>query len=370
MPKIAFISTRGIPNEYGGFEQFAEFISVALLPLGYDVTVYNPSFHSFKGNNFKGVHIIHKWSPEKQIGSAANFIYDYLSLKDALQKDFDIIYIAGYTTIFPSFPFLKKKHPCKIVVNLDGLEYKRSKYNYLVKRFIVYCESLALEYADFLVSDNKGIQQYYKDKYAVDSFFIPYGAVIPERIDDSLIKQYNLNPNQYYMLLARFEPENNIEMIIDGYIQSKSQYPLFLIGNSTNKYGQQLIEKYKMYPQVVFQGVIYDRLILDSLRKQARLYFHGHSVGGTNPSLLEAMASSAYIAAHQNEFNGSVLQQNALYFSNDQTVKLIIQKEERSPFMQRHDWIQSNLRTIEEHYTWPKITDLHHRVFTQILHTN
>ena len=138
--KIAFVSTRGIPNNYGGFEQFAEYISVGLVARGHDVTVYSPHFHPYKESSYKGVKIKHIYSPEKWMGSSVgSFFYDFSSLRDALKNEnFDIFYEAGYTSIIPAyiwFNIKNRKNPI-VVTNMDGLEYKRSKFNPLVQKFI------------------------------------------------------------------------------------------------------------------------------------------------------------------------------------------------------------------------------------------
>ena len=133
--KIAILGTRGIPNNYGGFEQFAEYISIGLVKKGHDVTVYNPSFHPYKETKFKGVNIIKAYSPEEKLGSMGNFIYDYNCLKDAKQRNFDIIYEAGYATCSPFFYLLKSKKS-KLITNMDGIEWKRSKWNFLTKKLM------------------------------------------------------------------------------------------------------------------------------------------------------------------------------------------------------------------------------------------
>src|SRR5215216_3264604 len=123
--RIAILGTRGIPNNYGGFEQFAEYISIGLAKKGHDVTVYNPKFHPYKEAEFKGVNIIKVYSPEEKLGSVGNFIYDYNCLKDAKQRNFDVIYEAGYATCSPFFYLLKSKKS-KLIINMDGIEWKRS----------------------------------------------------------------------------------------------------------------------------------------------------------------------------------------------------------------------------------------------------
>ena len=163
--KIAFISTRGIPNNYGGFEQFAEYISVGLAKRGHEVTVYSPQFHPYKENMYKGVRIKHIYSPETWMGSSVgSFFYDFASLKDALKnEDFDIIYEAGYTSIIPAYIWFnvkKRKRPI-FTTNMDGLENKRSKFSPMVRRFLDWEEKMAVKYSHYLIADNMGIHDYY-----------------------------------------------------------------------------------------------------------------------------------------------------------------------------------------------------------------
>ncbi|MGL4338732.1 MAG: DUF1972 domain-containing protein, partial [Turicibacter sp.] len=158
--KIAILGTRGIPNNYGGFEQFAEYLSLGLIKRGHEVSVYNPHFHPYKEISFNGVSIIKKFSPEKQIGASANFIYDFLCYKDAINKDFDVILECGYHSNAPSY-FLKRKNKKPLLItNMDGLEWRRSKWNEFTRKLIKKLERIAVAKSDILVSDNLGIQEY------------------------------------------------------------------------------------------------------------------------------------------------------------------------------------------------------------------
>ena len=169
--KIAILGTKGVPNNYGGFEQFAEYLSVGLVTHGHSVTVYNPSFHPWKEPIYKGVRIQSVFSPEELIGSSANFLYDHLCLRHALKQDFDVIYEAGYHSVAPSYVFHNTKsirNPI-IITNMDGLEWKRSKWNSLTRRFIKFLEKTAVKQSPYLISDNLGIQEYYENEFG-DSF--------------------------------------------------------------------------------------------------------------------------------------------------------------------------------------------------------
>ena len=301
--KIAILGTRGIPNNYGGFEQNAENLSQWWVKLGHEVTVYNPDYHPYKESDWNGVKIRHIFSREDKLGIWGTFIYDYLCLKDAVEQDYDIILNLGYV---PSALFfnLKKKTKAKFITNMDGLEWKRSKWNNLLKKFIKYCEKRAVKLSDFLVADNPGIEDYYRENYNVKNIrYIAYGAELFNNPNIKYLKEFNVEPYNYYMLVARLEPENNVEMILDGYLLSNSKEPFIVVGGLKNKYAKYLLNKYRNKKNIRFVGGIYNYDKLSSLRWYAKLYFHGHSVGGTNPSLLEAMASNAYIAAHNNFFN-------------------------------------------------------------------
>lgn len=370
--KIAFISTRGIPNNYGGFEQFAEYISVGLVERGHEVVVYSPHFHPYNDSTYKGVRIKHIYSPEQWMGSSlGSFFYDFSSLKDALKKEkFDIIYEAGYTSIVPAYIWFnvkKIKYPI-FTTNMDGLEYKRTKFNKWVQKFLFWEERTTVKHSHYLIADNMGIQDYYKEKYGKESQFLAYGANIHDDYDESLLSEFKLNPNTYCLLIARLEPENNIEMVIKGYINSNIvDKPLIVVGKTNTPHGKYLVEQYQSHPKIKFIGGVYDFKKINSIRYFSSAYFHGHSVGGTNPSLLEAMASSCFILAHDNVFNKSVLNKDALYFKDESTVTLLLNNIDENISTYRYSFIENNLNRIRKEYSWEKLVDDHEKYFEKIL---
>lgn len=371
--KIAFISTRGIPNNYGGFEQFAEYISVGLAERGHEVVVYSPHFHPFKENNYKGVRIKHIYSPETWMGSSVgSFFYDFASLKDALKKeDFDIIYEAGYTSIVPAYLWFNVKnikYPI-FTTNMDGLEYKRTKFNKWVQKFVFWEERMTVKHSHYLIADNMGIHDYYKEKYGKESKFLAYGADIHDNYNKNFLKEFGLEVNNYYLLIARLEPENNIEMAIEGYLASKEKgnRPLIIVGKTNTPHGKELVAKYGNEKSIRFVGGIYDFDKLNSIRHFSFAYFHGHSVGGTNPSLLEAMASDCFILANDNIFNKAVLGENALYYSNHTTVTDLLNNIDKLAQAHKNIFIQNNLEVIRNEYSWEKLVDEHEKYFLWLL---
>jgi glycosyltransferase involved in cell wall biosynthesis len=242
---------------------------------------------------------------------------------------------------------------------MDGLEWKRAKYNNLTQKFLQWAESLAATRADVLIADSIGIRDHIHKEYQKTAIYIPYGAEIPEKISISALSKFNLEANKYYLLIARMEPENNIETIIQGYKLSKQYYPLIIIGSTQNKYGQYLLKKYSS-EFIQFPGAIYDQSTINALRHFSSIYFHGHSVGGTNPSLLEAMACGCNIAAHENEFNKAILGDDAYYFLNQEDVKKIISLPNQDVISQ---YRKNNIEKIKTTYSWGKIISDYEAIF-------
>jgi glycosyltransferase involved in cell wall biosynthesis len=237
---------------------------------------------------------------------------------------------------------------------MDGLEWKRSKYTRFTQRFLKWGESLAARNAHTMVADSPDMQDYLLNTYGKKPIYIPYGADIFSRPEVSILKKYDLQPYQYFLMISRMEPENNIEMIIKGYLASNHSHPILIIGNITNKFGRYITATYKN-PAIKFSDAIYDQAELDNLRYYCSLYFHGHSVGGTNPSLLEAMACGCRIAAHANQFNKAVLQNETDYFPSENDVTRIINAPKDLATI--NQWKKINIEKIRTIYNWEKIID-------------
>ncbi len=360
--KIAILGTRGVPNYYGGFEQFAEFFSVYLVEKGHEVFVYNSHNHPFQEKTFHGVNIIHQNDPEHKLGTFGQFIYDYNCIMDSRKRDFDIILQLGYTSNSIWF-FLLPKKPI-IITNMDGLEWKRTKYSKPVQQFLKFAERLAAVSSDYLVSDSLGIKTFLKKQYNKESTYIAYGAHPFTNPDETIISDYNVTKNNYNMIMARFEPENNLEMVLDGVTLNIDKTPILVIGNHETKYGNFLKTKYKEYENIRFLGGIYNIDHLNNLRYFSNIYFHGHSVGGTNPSLLEAMASKAFVIAHNNHFNKAILKENGCYFSNPQEVKNILETIKKNDNLQL---VQNNFEAIENEFNWDKINGEYLQLFEECI---
>ena len=361
--KVGILGTRGIPNNYGGFEQFADYLAGGLVKKGREVYVYNSHNHPYQEKTYKGANIIHINDPEHKVGTAGQFIYDFNCIMDSRKRDFDILLQLGYTSssvwssLMPKASF--------IVTNMDGLEWKRSKYNKAVQQFLKKAEKWAARSSHHLVADSIGIQSYLKEKYELDSTYIPYGAEIFDNPRSESLKEFGVEAGKFALLIARMEPENNVETILKAYDQLDNPHPLLVVGRTDNGFGTYLRKQFASNKSIRFMEGIYDFEKLNNLRYYSSIYFHGHSVGGTNPSLLEAMAASCYIIAHDNVFNKAILNEDAAYFSSDQEL-LSLLRENRTEEV-KSIAIENNLGKVESKYSWQQIINSYDDLFANLV---
>ena len=361
--RISIIGTRGIPNHYGGFEQCAEYLAAGLAKRGYDVTVYNSHNHPYQKSEWNGVNIQHCYDPEYKMGTIGQFFYDLNCIRDLRKKKFDIVLQLGYTS--SSVWGWLLPHNTVVTTNMDGMEWKRTKYSKKVQKFLMMAESMAVKFSDHLIADSTAIQKYLEEKYNRHTEYIPYGAEIFENSEPAVMAEYGLEEYAYDMLIARMEPENSIGMILDGVVKAGLNRPFLVVGCLENKFAEYLQNKFYQYGNIRFCGGIYDMGKLNNLRYYSNLYFHGHTVGGTNPSLLDAMASQSVICANDNEFNRAVIGDNALYFSNADDVADNLQQVDKKGGMY-DGMIAANMIKIRNVYSCDNIVNAYAAHFEAI----
>jgi glycosyltransferase involved in cell wall biosynthesis len=360
--KIGILGTRGVPNQYGGFEQFAAYLSKLLVERGHVVTVYSPHDHPYKEKSWNGVQIVHCYDPAYLLGTAGQFIYDLNCIRDARKQSFHILLILGYTSSSVWGRWYPKQSI--VITNMDGMEWKRSKYNPLVQRFLRYAEKLAVVFSKYHVADSLAIKDYLDQKYPINANYISYGAVLPGKINETVLQKYGVSIGNYFLLIARMEPENNIEIILDGLCMAQVKQKVLIVGDIDNAFGKRMVAKFGINPGVCFMGAVYDAPVLDALRACCILYFHGHSVGGTNPSLLEAMACGALVCAHDNAFNRAVLGDAAFYFLSVEDVSQVALNMP-GQIMIRDSMVNENLVKIRVNHSWEKIVTEYENLFIQ-----
>jgi glycosyltransferase involved in cell wall biosynthesis len=359
---IGIIGSRGIPNRYGGFEAFAAQISPRLTEKGHRVMVYCSHDQPYREKFLENVELVFRYNPESWMGTAGQFFYDLNCNLHSLHQPFDVMLHLGYTSDSIWSALWNRK--CRHITNMDGMEWMRSKYTPLVQSFLKIAERRAASRSDLLIADSKGIQEYLGSHYPTPVRYISYGAVMPSSFPVEALEQFQVEPYQYDLLIARMEPENNIELAIEAKRMEQSTIPMLIFSNETS-YGNELKQRYQHERIIRFQPAIYQEEVLHSLRHYSRYYLHGHSVGGTNPSLLEAMASGCRIVAHDNVFNRSVLEGNAGFYKDAQQLAgLLTQSWSLEKF---HEQTENNMGLIKNNHNWDFITDEYENAFYQVL---
>lgn len=371
---IAIIGSRGIPNNYGGFEGFTETLSENLVKNGYKVYVSceHPGEKSCT-NTLNGVNLFYfpiKHPKYSIMGMIYEVLYDVYSLfKASIMAD--QVYMLGYSASL--FFFIPKLFGKTLYLNPDGFEWKRAKFNSSLKFLLKISEKMGSFWADKIIADSKGIKEYYDKKYNIESNYIAYGASeIPrvkwdnEKLPD-VLKHGIISNSDYWLSVARLEPENNIHTIIEGYIKSDTKKSLIIVGNYDSpqymEYINNIIDKHGGDKKIVFTGGIYDHDTLNMLRQNCFAYLHGHSVGGTNPSLLEAMVMKNVVLAHDNQFNREVCEDSALYFMDPDELKVRINMVENNTDNYLELKSKAFLR-VKNEYSWDKIFALYNDLFS------
>ncbi len=357
MKNINIIGTVGIPAKYGGFETLTEYLTKNLYDK-YDMTIYCSS------KSYDKKLETHNNAKLKYVNLNANGVqsipYDIISIFSSL-KFADTLLILGVSGCIV-LPFVRLFSKKRIIVNIDGLEWKRDKWGKGAKWFLKYSEKLAVKYADEVVTDNKVIQEYVKSEYNKESTLIAYGAdhVTKETMSNELKSKYPFLNEKYAFKVCRIEPENNIHVILEAF-EEYSALNLVIIGNWANsEYGVKLKEKYNDVANIYLLDPIYDQQILNQIRSNCHIYMHGHSAGGTNPSLVEAMYLELPIFAYGIQYNRETTQNRALYFDDkDGLIKLLKSTDKET--LQK---IATDMKTVaEKNYTWQKISEQYSKLF-------
>lgn len=344
MKKVIIIGTVGVPAHYGGFETLVENI----IGINASNNVEYSIFCSAK--SYPELIKIYKGAKLHYVSLKANGIqsifYDIISMLKTSDK-YDVVLILGTSgCIF--LPIFKLYYRHKIIVNIDGLEHRRKKWGRFARWFLRQSEKKAVKWADIIIADNIEIQKYVRDTYHKESVMIAYGGDhaikdIPEEMQYMILCKYGVEKGNYAISVCRIEPENNCHIILDAF--SKTDSILLFIGNwEKNNYGRNLKSKYINYPNIILCDPEYDLDILYCLRKNASIYVHGHSAGGTNPSLVEAMSIGCNILAYDVIYNRATTHNQAQYFSDtDDLVKNISFTPNNGDAMKR---------IAKKNYTW------------------
>ncbi|MBW3118717.1 DUF1972 domain-containing protein [Providencia rettgeri] len=344
MKVISIVGTVGLPACYGGFESLIENLTKnSSGDIKYKVFCSSQFFKN-KINAYNNADLI--YIPLNANGIQSIF-YDIISLIKTLFYKNDVTLILGVSGCL-FLPFYKFFSKAKVITNIDGLEWKRDKWGTVAKWFLKRSEYFAVKYSDIIISDNQAIADYVNQSYNLSSEVIAYGgdhAIISSHIE-------NTSPTEdYYLSICRIEPENNISLILESFSASKRK--IKFIGNWKNSvYGQSLYKEYSQYENIELIDPIYDISTLYNYRINCKAYIHGHSAGGTNPSLVEAMHIGRPILAFDCDFNRYSTDNKALYFSNDNSLLKLIEDTDDNMLVSNSEKMKE---IAIEKYTWSKI---------------
>lgn len=358
LKKIAIIGTNGLPGRYGGWDKLLNHLTYQLQN-EYSITVYTSKYNAVKGlKEFNGAKI--KIIPLKANG-IQSIPYDIVSMIDATINKYDVLLVLGTSgCIF--LPFLKP-FTKRIILNVDGAEWKRGKWNGFAKWFLKLSEKIGVMFSDIVISDSKVIQNYINETYKKNSELIEYGGdnVKFVNLSEKTSNYYNIKKNNYAFKVCRIEPENNLDMILEAF--SKTNLKIIIIGNWNNSdYGKNLKNNYKKYKNLILLDPIYEQEILDELRGNCGLYIHGHSVGGTNPSLVEAMSLKLCCIVFNVSYNIETTENKALYFSSSNQLIDIINSFEND-LINTKIYANELYEIAKRRYIWSGIVDKYKYLF-------
>jgi glycosyltransferase involved in cell wall biosynthesis len=312
---IIVLGIRGVPAQHGGFETFAEYLCRYLVARDWSVTVYcqEEGTGSVYQSEWEGVKRIH--IPIKNTGPLGTIIFDLRSVIHSLRHK-GVFLTLGYNTAI--FNLLHRLMGKSNVINMDGIEWKRQKWSLVGKAWFWINERLGCWFGNHLVADNPEIENHLATRVSRKKItMIPYGGKEIFEADESVLKNYGLEKDKYVILIARAEPENSILEAVTAFSTKQRGVKLVVLGSyepEKNQYHKEVMDAAS--DEVIFLGAIYESDKISALRYFSHLYVHGHQVGGTNPSLIEALGAGNAVLAHDNKFNRWVAKEGAVYFSD------------------------------------------------------
>lgn len=348
MKKVAIIGIQGVPAHYGGFETLVENIIGENCSPEIEYTIFcSAKDYKQRITTYKGARL--RYVPCFHANGMQSVPYDVLSMMCSVWR-YDTVVVLGVSgcVFLPLFRLLFRG---RLIVNIDGIESRRTKWGGCARWFLLTSESMAVHFADAIIADNQGIQNYVKQTYRKDSVLIAYGGNhakrdVSEAKEHEVLDAQGLSSRGYAVSVCRIEPENNCHITLEAF--AKCGRELVLIGNwKHSRYGLELMEKYGECYNIHMLESIYDLDVLYVLRKNAAVYVHGHSAGGTNPSLVEAMFFGRPILAYDVVYNRATTHDRAYYYSNTDDLVVLLQQDNLDG---------KEMKVLaERHYTWERI---------------
>lgn len=352
--RIAMLGTRGVPARYGGFETAVEEVGRRLAERGHSVRVYcrDPGDGGMPRRHL-GMDLV--WLPALRRRSLETLSHTGASVAHLVARPTDVALVFNSANA-PWLPAIRAAG-IPVASHVDGLEWQRAKWGPTGRRYYRLAEAAAVRLSDALIADAQGIADYYQQEFDAATELIAYGAPLVDDIGTDTLEPHGLTPGSYHLVVARFEPENHVDLVVDAFVRSRSSRRLVVVGSAP--YASEYIAKVHALaaddPRVLFLGGVWDQRMLDQLYVNALTYVHGHSVGGTNPSLLRAIGARAATLAYDVTFNREVLQDDGVYFTTAEELAAAIEEAE-------HDVVGTHargqrLRGRAKNYDWDDVAD-------------
>jgi glycosyltransferase involved in cell wall biosynthesis len=363
--RIAMIGTRGVPARYGGFETAVEEVGRRLTARGHEVTVYCRNPHQTL-RRYQGMHLVNL--PALRSRELETLSHTLLSVVHAVtvrRPDVAIVFNAANAPLLP----LLKARRVPLAVHVDGLEWKRGKWAGAGARYYRWAERWSTRMADTVIADARGIADHIFEEHGRESIYIPYGAPLVQPGHDRL-SELGITPRHYHLVVARFAPENHVREVVEGFVASPSSAQLVVVGAAPydDDYTRQVQRAAGADSRVRLLGSIWDQTLLDQLYGNALSYVHGHSVGGTNPSLLRAMGAAAPVTAYDAVFNHEVVDGHARYWSDPAEVAQAMIADEHDP-VDALDRGRKGRDHAELTYRWDDVADEYESLCRNLLRT-
>jgi glycosyltransferase involved in cell wall biosynthesis len=361
---IALIGSRGVPAKYGGFETFYEELGKRLVMRGHSVTVYcRHSYYYEKLDEYLGLKLIYLSNLKTK--SLDTLSHTFLSVLHAVGQPYDV-YMVCNTANSPVMiiPRLLGK---RIVINTDGLEWKRGKWGKFAQKYYKLSEWLSTKLANRIISDSVGIKDYYRTNYGIDSTYIAYGAPIIQSEKPELLNRYGLQKHEYFIQVTRFEPENNPLLTLRAFKAASTGKKLVLVGGVPYKttYSRQI--EMEADEDVILTGFVYDKEVINELWVNCFAYIHGNEVGGTNPALLQTMGAGCFTIAVDTPFSHDVLQDSGIYYTKTIESLSSQMKWACNHVNQLESYKSKAVERVRTHYTWDNVTNEYERLFTELV---
>ncbi len=348
--RFALIGTRGVPARYGGFETAVEEVGRRLVARGHEVIVFCRSTPGVAHESeYLGMRLV--VLPALPVRSLETLSHTALSVFHQCLAEVDSAVVFNAANV-PFVPVLRARG-IPVATHVDGLEWKRAKWGPIGQRYYRLAEFLAVRWSDALIADSAGIADYFLAKFGAPTRLISYGAPILDDPRSGRLAEMGLSPRSYHLVVARFEPENHVLEIVRGYVASEAKLPLVVVGSAPYSDGYTRAVHQAADQRVRLVGGVWDQELLDELYANTCSYLHGHSVGGTNPSLLRAAGAGAPVIAFDVGFNREVLRGEGWFFANEAEVSRRILAAEADP--RGAEATGARLRDAIARYDWNEV---------------